>query len=133
MMIITFSGLPPECGLAVKLVDKFTGSAGQLESWIAHVIVLQTHEAEAAEASFLQIMRSRLTGSARSVIDACVTIEAAYTALRERFAIQLLSLCFHLNYIINVALEGKFGQNSQLRSNFAFKSCVTPTAVPNVI
>lgn len=78
-----------DLGLAVKLVDKFAGSAEQLESWIADVTVLRTHEAEVAEASFLQFMRSRLTGSARGVIDACATVEAAYTALRQRFAIQL--------------------------------------------
>lgn len=76
-------------GLAVKLVDKFTGSAEQLESWIADVTVLRTHEAEVAEDSFLQFMRSRLTGAARGVIDASETVEAAYTALRQRFAIQL--------------------------------------------
>lgn len=78
-----------DLGLAVKLVDKFSGSAEQLESWIADVTVLRTHETDVAEGSFLQFMRSRLTGSARGVIDACTTIEAAYTALRQRFAIQL--------------------------------------------
>ena len=81
-----------DLSLAIKMVDKFAGSAETLETWISDVALLREHEADVPEANFLRFMRARLIGAARGVIDTAATIDGAYTALRSRFAIQLTPL-----------------------------------------
>lgn len=78
-----------DLGLAIKMVDKFSGAVETLESWISDVMVLRDHENEVPEADFLRFMRSRLIGAAGGSIERENRIEEAYTALRRKFAIRL--------------------------------------------
>lgn len=80
---------PLELGIALKVVEKFSGESLELGHFLEILDLLKAYSAEVPEAEILIFLKTRLVGAAHGAIEGAATLEAAKQALRTKFAVKL--------------------------------------------
>lgn len=78
-----------DLGIALKVIDKFSGDNLELGHFIETIDLLKAYAPNVAKENIIVFLKTRLVGSARVSIEGATTLDEAKQILSAKFAVKL--------------------------------------------